>query len=187
MGGNLTVEGDTDIKGDLNVSGDLFVSGDFKGNTNFDNITINSGVTINQGDLIIKSGNLNISGDINITGNIYQDGDQYIDGNVEISGCLQANACIIPDNTANLPLDDGFHSRIIHYTPSTSTTVTLPDSVYPSGYNFTVMNMTSNEIEFNAAAGTNLSSFGSKITGEFEAATFYTDGSNWYGAGALSD
>lgn len=186
VGGNLTVEGDTDFKGDVNISGDLFVSGGFKGDTNFDFITINSGVTINKGDLTIKSGNLNLSGDINITGDIYQEGDQYINGNVEISGCLQANACIIPENTAALPLADGFHSRIIHYTPSTPTTVQLPNSVYPSGYNFTVMNMTSNEVSFTAAAGTSLSSFGTKITGEFEAATFYTDGSDWYGAGALS-
>ena len=186
VGGNLTVEGDTDLKGDVNISGDLFVSGGFKGDTNFDFITINSGVTINKGDLTIKSGNLNLSGDINITGDIYQEGDQYINGNVKISGCLQSNACIIPENAAALPLEDGFHSRIIHYTPSTPTTVQLPNAVYPSGYNFTVMNMTSNEVVFTAAAGTSLSSFGTKITGEFEAATFYTDGGNWYGAGALS-
>ena len=137
---------------------------------------------------IISNTNLTLQGDITVSGDIGMTGSLTVGSGLHVSGCLTSYACITDSTSTSLTMDDTYLGKIIHLTPASSATITLPSTFngLKDGWQTTVMNMTTETIEFSAGGGTNLYSLGTKLTGQYQAATVYYNDTNWYAAGALS-
>ena len=161
--GGITVEGDTTNfnSTNVNISGDTLISG---------GLTVNKHATFNSG--------VSISGDLNVAGSL------------SVSGCIKSYQCVTDSSAASYTLSASDFGKIVHYNPASDAAFNLPTTAsvptIANGWQATVMNLSSNNITLTPLGGLTLKSDGTIITGQYQAATVYYQGGDWYAAGALS-
>jgi len=173
--------GDVDITGCLRISGNPACRPTFWNGTSYKKFLIDGESVYNFPSDVFISGNLTVSGDLNV------------------SGCIRSYQCIksITTNTNYQVADDDF-GKILHYAPANglNTKVELvpvgaggAPANLADGWQVTVMNTSTAspvpEIEF-WGNGVNLFSFGTKLTGQYQAASAYYMGGTWYAVGHLT-
>ena len=172
--GGTTVEGDTTNfnSTNVNISGDTLISG---------GLTVNKHATFNSG--------VSIAGDLIVSGNT-QLGSTNITGDLSVSGCIKSYQCVTDSSAASYTLSASDFGKIVHYNPSSDADFNLPTTAsvptIANGWQATVMNLSSNNITLTPLGGLTLKSDGTIITGQYQAATVYYQGGDWYAAGALS-
>ena len=194
---HATFNSGVSISGDLNVTGNSYLSGELwilgpdgkpcrvacsGDSANFNQYTtFNSGVAI-SGDTII-SGNLTVTGSTQL-------GLTNITGDLGVSGCIKSYQCVTDSTAASYTLSASDFGKIVHYNPASDAVFNLPATAsvptIADGWQATVMNISSNKITLTPLGGLVLKSDGTIIAGQYQAATVYYQGGDWYAAGALS-
>lgn len=111
-------------------------------------------------------------------------------GDLSVSGCIKSYQCVTDSSDASYTLSASDFGKIVHYNPASDAVFNLPTTAsvptIADGWQATVMNMSSNKITLTPLGGLVLKSDGTIIAGQYQAATVYYQGGDWYAVGALS-